>query len=626
MTDANQVLTFLPQAVVRVDARLRALWIEKEFSRKTGLSLERGGSLGDVLEAGPTLEYLARSVRTGASFSGEVVTRSAKQVRLRSSPARTGQAWLVFEPAGLDDAFTFAQALQEIARAISESLDLEAVCAAAAVAAVRCAQIVRAEVHLTGEGGELRRVAASDLAGPTRPPAFEALSAALLRQALISGRPEIGSARGSAAWSGMTFAAVPLSAQGRTLGLLALYKEKNGTFSDREIDLWSAAAGQLTVGLENARLFREAQAALHVRDEFMSIASHELKTPLTPLKMCLAMMERRLMLGEPIDLSMVVRSQRQVDRLTGLVSDLLDASRLELGQLTIARQPIDLSQLVVEVVDGFRCAFRREFVIVGPGERLWVQGDRDRLEQVLVNLLENAQKYSPEREPVRIELEATEGQVAVHVVDRGIGIPDADQAQIFHRFYRARNVSNRHFAGLGLGLFISQSIIKLHRGEMSLQSDEGRGSKFTVRLPRMPAPEVHVLPRRVLVVEEVPEEEEQIRRHLRSEPFEVLAARDGADALRKLAHGPIDVVVVSCSLPHGRLFTQAACSLPRVHPLPFIFRGEVLPDWAPPDAHLCQRRALDELRELLSQAAAERPMRIELSTRWSAPTERSGLG
>ena len=368
---------------------------------------------------------------------------------------------------------------------------------------MRCAQVRRAEVYLAEDGQPPRRVAVSDLAtGAAEPPEMHTDSFAA---ALATRQPQIGVERGEGA--GALYAAVPLLSQKRALGLLVLYKEPGPSFSMRELDLWSAAAGQVAVAVQNARLLREAQAALRVREEFMSIASHELKTPLTPLKLTLFSMERRLAQGQPVELSSVIKSKRQVERLAGLVNDLLDVSRLELGRLTLHPAPLEVGHLVAEVVDQFRHAFERPFSLSVPRERVWVQGDRDRLEQVLVNLLENAHKYSPAGEPICVEVASRGGQAHIHVSDRGIGVPVSDQTRLFQRFYRAANSSHRHFGGLGLGLFISDSIARLHGGALSMTSAEGEGSTFTLQLPAMAGGEVRRLPRRVLLLDEDPHQE-----------------------------------------------------------------------------------------------------------------------
>jgi signal transduction histidine kinase len=450
----------------------------------------------------------------------------------------------------------------------------------------------RAEVFLCEEGqGGLRRAAVSDLADQESPEDTFDPAADPFQQALGTRRAQIGIQRGYGDSMGCIFAAVPLCAPRRTVGLLLLYKEQGASFSAKELDLWTAAAGQLAVAVENARLLREAQAALRVREEFMSIASHELKTPLTPLKLSLFTMERRISAGQPVELSSVLKSKRQVDRLVGLVDDLLDASRLELGKLELHRSPLEIGQLVAEVVDQFRHAFERPFTVDIPRRRLWVQGDRDRLEQVIVNLLENAHKYSPAGEPIHVEMEELEGEVRIHVKDHGIGIPGADQAQVFQRFYRARNVSHRNFGGLGLGLFISHSICKLHGGNLSLSSAEGLGSTFTVTMPCMPMREVRALPPRVLLLDEDRQQEAEAERALRAEGFEVLTVRNGHDALRDAAHLPVDLILLSASASQQEvgIFLETFATLPRARPVPILLAGSRLPPWAWEGTVLCSR-------------------------------------
>jgi two-component system, sensor histidine kinase len=280
-----------------------------------------------------------------------------------------------------------------------------------------------------------------------------------------------------------------------------------------------------------------------------------------------------------------------VERLTGLVTDLLDASRLELGRLALQRAPLEVGHLVAEVVDQFRHAFERPFCLEVPRERVWVQGDRDRLEQVLVNLLENAHKYSPAGEPITVEVEAGGGEARLRVRDRGIGIPQADQARLFQRFYRAGNVSHRHFGGLGLGLFISHSIARLHGGSLEVASTEGEGSCFTLGLPRMSPAEVRRLPRRVLLLDEDGLQESVAERTLLAEGFEVLTSRQGMEALRRAAHLPVDLVLLSVSAPPTQLglFLESFAELPRARPVPIVLAGATRPAWAHPDFSLCAR-------------------------------------
>ncbi|WP_164015934.1 hybrid sensor histidine kinase/response regulator [Pyxidicoccus trucidator] len=594
-SDVEDAFSCLPLSLVRVGTDLRVQWCEEGFACKTGVELRAGGELLGALERGRSLDAVERAIREGRPHTGHVITRALRQVRVQVRPAKAGEkpgAWLVVEPSGVDDEGAFSQAVQEIARAVGETLEVDSVCAAAVVALVRCAQVRRAEVFLCEQEGQgLRRAAVSDLAGSDSPEDTFDAEDDPFRQALASRQAQLGIQRGYGDAMGSIFAAVPLCAPRRTVGLLLLYKEQGTSFSVRELELWSAAANQLAVAVENARLLREAKAALQVREEFMSIASHELKTPLTPLKLGLYTMERRISAGQPVELASVLKSKRQVDRLAGLVDDLLDASRLDAGKLALNLAPLEVGQLVAEVVDHFRAAFERPFNVEVPRERVWVQGDRDRLEQVLVNLLENAHKYSDAGEPITVRVERLAGDARIHVQDRGIGIPGADQAQVFQRFYRARNVSHRNFGGLGLGLFISHSIAKLHRGSLSLSSSEGHGSTFTVSLPRMSAHEVKRLPRRVLLLDEDLAQESVAERVLLAEGFEVLTARNGAEALRRATHLPVDLIVLSTSATHGQagVFLETFATLPRARPVPILLAGDERPWWAQESTSLCNR-------------------------------------
>lgn len=595
--DVSDLLEHLSQALVRLGPDLRVEWVGPELEGKAGLALRVGESLLEALEGGRGREELERALREGRRYTGHVLTRQLEPLRVQCLPARAPAppgTWLLLEPARTEEDVAFAQVLREVARELGEAAEVEAVCRTMAAALVRHAQVRRAEVYLSEEEGGLRRVALSDKAGPGSEPTGEAAperGEGPLALALRLRQPQVGVQRGGGEGVGSLLAAVPLLSPRRTVGLLVLHKEEGLAFSARELELWSAAAGQLAVAVENVRLLHEAQAALRVREEFMSIASHELKTPLTPLMLGLQRMERRLAQAQPVELGTVLKSRRQLERLAGLVNDLLDASRLERGRVALQAEPLELGHLVAEVVDQFRNAFERPFHLEVPRERVWVVGDRDRLEQVLVNLLENAHKYSPEGAPVRVVLEALEGEARLHVEDRGIGIPRADQGRLFQRFARAANASHRNFGGLGLGLFISHSIAQLHGGRLAVVSAEGEGSTFSLSLPRLRASEVWRLPLRVLVLDEDPAQGAEAERLLRAEGYEVLAGREGVEALRQVAHLPVDLVVLSASAPAEQvgLVLSTFAELPRARPVPLLLAGSERPDWGWQGLQLCRR-------------------------------------
>ncbi|MCE9669140.1 PAS domain S-box protein [Myxococcus stipitatus] len=235
---------------------------------------------------------------------------------------------------------------------------------------------------------------------------------------------------------------------------------------------------------ERDRLYREAQEAIRVRDDFLSIASHELKTPLTPLSLRLAALERKLERGEHVDPATLHLARQHLLRITSLINDLLDASRIEAGRLALHREATRLDQLVEDVVQAME-AQRGNHVLRydPPAHSIQVFADPYRLEQVINNLVDNALKYSPDGGTIDVTLEADGETALLSVKDPGIGIPEEQQKQLFDRYFRAHNVSSRSYGGLGLGLYISRDIVERHGGRIWVESEVGHGSTFHVALP-----------------------------------------------------------------------------------------------------------------------------------------------
>jgi PAS domain S-box-containing protein len=270
---------------------------------------------------------------------------------------------------------------------------------------------------------------------------------------------------------------------GRVLERYSVPQRQRGLITGRVFNFRDVTA-RVQAERERERLLREAHEAIQVRDDFLSIASHELKTPLTPLRLNLQMLKHALESGQPVTAERVDKALGQVRRLSCLVNDLLDASCVGAGRMELQRAPMSLPELVREVCSDFGAASRQHALIYeGPDEDLFVSGDRGRLSQVLTNLLENALKYSPLGGVVRVTLARSEADAVVSVVDSGIGIPKEEQAHLFERFFRARNAPVSGFGGLGLGLYICRDIIERHGGHIWVESELGRGSAFHVSLP-----------------------------------------------------------------------------------------------------------------------------------------------
>jgi signal transduction histidine kinase len=230
-----------------------------------------------------------------------------------------------------------------------------------------------------------------------------------------------------------------------------------------------------------------AEAALRVRDEFLSVASHELKTPLTALLGNAQLLLRRAMRENhlPERDSRALRAMaEQAQRLNKLVTTLLDHSRIQSGRLAVDRAPLDLVAFTRRIVEETHPSLTdHTLTCVTPDEPLVVLGDELRLAQVVQNLIDNAVKYSPVGGPVTVELRRNGGDAHLTVTDRGLGIPPSALPHLFEQFYRASNIDPRNISGMGIGLFVIREIVLQHGGDVTVQSEEGEGSAFTVRLP-----------------------------------------------------------------------------------------------------------------------------------------------
>jgi signal transduction histidine kinase len=233
---------------------------------------------------------------------------------------------------------------------------------------------------------------------------------------------------------------------------------------------------------------RELEEAVSVRDVFLSIASHELKTPITALLGYTELLQRRM----TRDQTLSERNQNalnaiadQARRLNTLITALLDLSRIQSGSLTIEQTTFNLVPVVQRVVDELRVGLHSHQIIVAlPDEGVTLEGDPLRLGQVIHNLLQNAIKYSLDGGDVRLSVEQDQQHIKLAVTDQGIGIPESARARLFERFYRADNVDPLQISGFGIGLYIVKEIVELHGGSITFESVEGQGSTFRVTLPR----------------------------------------------------------------------------------------------------------------------------------------------
>ncbi|PTL79857.1 transporter substrate-binding domain-containing protein [Vitiosangium sp. GDMCC 1.1324] len=284
--------------------------------------------------------------------------------------------------------------------------------------------------------------------------------------------------------------AVPLVSRGNMIGVLTLGSGEPGRrYGPKELELAQEMARRATIAYDHAQLYQQAQEAIRIRDVFLMVAAHELRTPLTSLKLRLATL-RRLAHEAPAQgvqtdalLRELPRIEAQADRLHLLIEQLLDVSHIGAGRFELSREEVDLCQVVQEVVEGSReqlarCGSPLELQLDCPAVGWW---DRVRLEQLVANLLGNAIKFG-EGKPLELRVEPEPETVRLVMRDQGIGFPSEAKTRIFEKFERA--VSERHYGGLGLGLFIARQIIDAHGGTISVESTPGEGSTFTVVLPR----------------------------------------------------------------------------------------------------------------------------------------------
>jgi len=239
---------------------------------------------------------------------------------------------------------------------------------------------------------------------------------------------------------------------------------------------------------ENARLYDEAQAALHVRDEFLASATHDLKIPLTAIAVQAQVLQRRIGRGTPSDLPRIEPGLAQIgaaaSRMARLINELLDLAQLQAGRaLELERRPTDLAALVRRVVsEDLPAAAAKRVRVRGPRPTVVGEWDAFRLERVVANLLANAVKYSPAGGVITVTVTSEDTWAVLSVEDRGLGIPGADLPRVFDEFHRGANTVGA-LPGRGIGLAGARRIVEQHGGSISAESQEGVGTTFTVRLP-----------------------------------------------------------------------------------------------------------------------------------------------
>lgn len=371
---------------------------------------------------------------------------------------------------------------------IGES-DPEAIARVIADAALRASGAARVDVLLADEDGVLRAVGV--------PPEDATLERPLARRAFETQKTVFVGGSGRTARASQFMAAygfestivTPITGGPHRFGVLQTLTRRSPLFAEETVLTVELLARQAAVFLEAHVLTEEvvqarAQAELtRLKDDFFSAVAHDLRTPLTTLLGQAQLLERRLRRTPeaPTDPEGVRRLVRAAERMTSLVNGMLDVSRAERTAFTATPEPVDLRDIVTEVVEDFPPSGHR--IVVRADTSVAVSADRHRIGEVLQNLLSNAVKYSPGGDTVEVALCVEDGEAVVTVSDNGIGIAENDLPNLFTRFWRAPHLDGSHFTGLGLGLYICERIMSGHGGRIWATSTEGVGSTFHIALP-----------------------------------------------------------------------------------------------------------------------------------------------
>ena len=285
---------------------------------------------------------------------------------------------------------------------------------------------------------------------------------------------------------------VPLIARGRVIGVLHVGSLERRNFQPSDVQFLQIVADRVALAVEHARLYEEAhvarseanaaEQALRLRDEFISIAAHELKTPMTSAKAAAQLVKRsfRQTPLTPTQQRSLEIIDRQITKLARLVVQLLDTVRIESGKLEIDRAHLDLVRLVSAVVDDARTLSDRHEIVLDAPDELIVNVDELRIEQVITNLLDNAIKYMPDGGSIDVRVRSSGPNAVITVRDRGLGVAPEHRNRLFDRFYQA----HPDRSGMGLGLYITRQIVERHGGTIYAEAPVDGGTRFVVSIPR----------------------------------------------------------------------------------------------------------------------------------------------
>jgi signal transduction histidine kinase len=276
---------------------------------------------------------------------------------------------------------------------------------------------------------------------------------------------------------------VPLDLEKGPGAIVLVSGRMTTTFGDDELTRLAQYAISISAGLDRVNLTSRIQALEKAKSDFLNVASHELRGPMTIIKGYLTMLEAGS-LGElpPRANSVLPLLISKSDEINWMLEQMLEAARLEEGRLELNKQRGDVVEITDRAIDGVKMLLRgHELKVDEPAEPVEADLDPDRFQMVVRNLLSNAAKYSPAESGITVRIRRNDGMATVAVIDRGVGISPEDQVNLFTRFGRVQ--STQHVEGTGLGLWLSREIARMHDGDLTVQSDLGSGSTFTLAVP-----------------------------------------------------------------------------------------------------------------------------------------------
>jgi PAS domain S-box-containing protein len=293
----------------------------------------------------------------------------------------------------------------------------------------------------------------------------------------------------------VSYLAVPvISNSGNVIGGLFFGHPEKGIFTKEAEEMVVSVASQAAIAIDNAKLFEDLKRANQEnerlldlareldskKNEFISMASHELKTPLTSIKGYVQLLET-ILKKEDEAYKYAAKTEKSINRLQELIEDLLDVSKIESGRLQFNMSNFKFVDALTEAIEEMRHTLTKHHIMIKGESQAIISGDKNRIIQVLINLISNAIKYSPEADTIEVHTMERNKEIIVSVKDFGIGISAEHHSKIFERFHRVPEAS--HFTGLGIGLYISHEIIQRHNGNIGVESEPGKGSIFYFSLP-----------------------------------------------------------------------------------------------------------------------------------------------